>query len=123
MSFVLRALALLFAAACGGTAPAAAEPAPKPIPSMPMEGYVERRADASCWYARHAGEPMAPVASCPPTTARQPTTGSLKPPPADGYLEKIVADGTCWWSRHVPYECPKGATCKPNPTVTQVLCP
>jgi hypothetical protein len=96
------------------------------LDTMPMEGYVERRTDGSCWYAAKFGDPMQQVKQCPDTTVGHGAPAKdkpLEPAPDKGYLEKEVATGTCWWSLHVPYDCPKGATCKPNPPVKQVACP
>jgi hypothetical protein len=99
--------------------------APETIAEAPKLGYLERRADGSCWYGSSPGAPLAKVTNCP-TTMASPSTkapAKLEPAPSGGYLEKVAADGSCWWSLHAPYDCPEGSICKPDPPVDRVACP
>ncbi len=94
------------------------------LDEAPKLGFLERRADGTCWYGTSPSGPLQRVLACPPTmfdaSQKSPPT---EDPPSGGWLEKVVDAGTCWWSLHAPYDCPPGAVCKPDPPVSRVRCP
>ena len=87
----------------------------------PLTGYLERRADGTCWAAKTQADKLEQVDCRAPMGSAD--RGPVEAAPSGGYLEKDVATGVCFWSLHAPYECPKHATCKPNPPVRRVACP
>ncbi|MEO7096191.1 MAG: hypothetical protein ABI175_23225 [Polyangiales bacterium] len=93
------------------------------LDEAPKLGFLERRADGTCWYGSNPAGPLQRVSRCPETIA----DGSKAPPtddaPTGGYLEKIIADGACWWAFHAPNECAAGAICRPDLPASRVRCP
>jgi hypothetical protein len=124
------------AAAPPPTAPTAPLPALPASSLAPQKGFLEVRADGTCWWAEHAPQPCPPRSQCKPQPDPKKVEcplpwhgggvdgkGPIQPPPdlgTNGYLELDARTKTCVYAPSRPQPC---TAAKPCPSAQQVACP